>query len=57
MVRSDEFASVGEYNQRWIVDNMTDFILKRLNDGWETPEYRWSAMLNPPEMLKKPTSK
>jgi len=44
-----ELASVGEYNHRWIVDNMTDFILKKLKDGWETPEYRWSAMLNPPE--------
>ncbi len=44
-----ELASVGEYNHRWIVDNMTDFILRKLEDGWETPEYRWSAMLNPPE--------
>jgi hypothetical protein len=43
-----ELASVGEYNHRWIVDNMTDFILKKLNEGWESPEYRWSAMLNPP---------
>jgi len=42
-------ASVGEYNHRWIVDNMTDFILKKLKEGWEAPEYRWSAMLNPPE--------
>ena len=44
-----ELASVGEANHRWIVDNMTDFILKKLKDGWETPEYRWSAMLNPAE--------
>jgi hypothetical protein len=44
-----ELASVGEKNHRWIVDNMTDFILKKLWTGWETPEYRWSAMLNPPE--------
>jgi hypothetical protein len=42
-----ELASVGEYNHRWIVDNMTEFILKKLNEGWETPEYRWTAMLNP----------
>jgi hypothetical protein len=28
---------------------MTDFILKKLETGWEAPEYRWSAMLNPPE--------
>lgn len=44
-----ELASVGEYNHRWIVDNMTDFILKKLKEGWDTPEYRWSGMLNPPE--------
>ncbi|MBV9242042.1 MAG: hypothetical protein JO314_08535 [Acidobacteria bacterium] len=44
-----ELASVGEKNHRWIVDNMTDFILKKLWTGWDEPEYRWSAMLNPPE--------
>jgi hypothetical protein len=44
-----ELASVGEKNHRWIVDNMTDFILKKLWTGWEEPAYRWSAMLNPPE--------
>ncbi|HQZ83841.1 MAG TPA: hypothetical protein PLR83_11525 [Pyrinomonadaceae bacterium] len=41
-----ELASVGEYNHRWIVDNMTDFILRKLEDGFETPDYRWTAMLN-----------
>lgn len=44
-----ELASVGEKNHRWIVDNMTKFVLKKLEEGWESPEYRWSAMLNPPE--------
>ncbi|MBK6751756.1 MAG: hypothetical protein KA956_01910 [Pyrinomonadaceae bacterium] len=48
-----ELASVGEKNHRWIVDNMTDFILKKLKDGWETQEYRWSAMLNPPAEVAK----
>jgi hypothetical protein len=52
-----ELASVGEYHHRWIVDNMTEFILKKLEEGWETPEYRWSAMLNPPETLRKPARK
>lgn len=42
-----ELASVGEKNHRWIVDNMTDFILKKLDEGWDTPEYQWTAMLNP----------
>lgn len=49
-----ELASVGEKNHRWIVDNMTDFILKKLKEGWDAPEYRWSAMLNPPASKKAP---
>jgi hypothetical protein len=44
-----ELASVGEYNHNWIVNEMTDFILRKLQQGFETPEYRWSAMLNPAE--------
>jgi hypothetical protein len=47
-----ELASVGEYNHRWIVDNMTDFILQKLEKGFDTPEYRWSGLLNPPEKAK-----
>ena len=43
-----ELASVGEYNHNWIVDSMTDFILKKLEEGIEVPEYRWSAMLSLP---------
>jgi hypothetical protein len=42
-----EIASVGEKNHNWIVSAMTDFILDKLKKGFETPEYRWSAMLNP----------
>jgi len=53
-----ELASVGEYNHNWIVNEMTDFILKKLEEGFETPEYRWSAMLNPAEKsAKKPAVK
>jgi hypothetical protein len=52
-----ELASVGEYNHRWIVDNMTEFILKRLETGFDTPAYRWSAMLNPPEKKASAKSK
>lgn len=48
-----ELASVGEKNHRWIVENMTEFILKLLKAGWEDPEYRWSAMLNPPMRAAK----
>jgi hypothetical protein len=44
-----EIASVGEYNHRWIVDAMTDFIFKKLEQGFETSEYRWSAMLKGPD--------
>ncbi len=43
-----EIASVGEQNHNWIVNAMTEFIYKKLETGFETPEYRWSAMLNPP---------
>lgn len=41
-----ELASVGEYNHRWIVDSMTDFILAKLEEGFETPAYRWDSMLS-----------
>jgi len=40
-----ELASVGEYNHRWIVDNMTEFILKKLEIGFDDPQYNWSSML------------
>ncbi len=36
-----------KYNHRWIVDQMTDFILEKLETGFDKPEYRWDAMLNP----------
>jgi hypothetical protein len=54
-----EIASVGEYNHRWIVDAMTEFIFKKLETGFEAPAYRWSAMLNPPEAVaaKAPKAK
>ena len=49
-----ELASVGEYNHNWIVNSMTDFIFKKLEERLETPEYRWSAMLNPPAKSMAP---
>lgn len=52
-----ELASVGESNHRWIVDNMTDFILRKLEEGFETPEYRWSSMLNPATAAPKAKAK
>lgn len=42
-----ELASVGEYNHNWIVGNMTDFILKKLEVGFPQQDYRWSSMLSP----------
>ena len=48
-----ELASVGEYNHNWIVNEMTDFIIKKLSGEIARPEYRWSAMLNPPDSSKK----
>ena len=47
-----ELASVGEYNHNWIVENMTEFVFRKLAEGAVTPEYRWSAMLNPPVKAK-----
>ena len=54
-----EIASVGEFNHNWIVNAMTDFILEKLKTDIETPEYRWSALLNPPAegAKKKVTNK
>jgi hypothetical protein len=48
-----EIASVGEFNHNWIVNAMTEFILEKLKTGFETPEYRWSALLNPPAPVAK----
>ncbi len=41
-----ELASVGESNHNWIVNEMTDFIFKKLEEGFEAPDYSWTAMLN-----------
>ncbi len=41
-----ELASVGEYNHRWIVDSMTEFIIDRLERGFELPSYRWDSLIN-----------
>lgn len=40
-----ELASVGEYNHRWIVDSVTDFIIAKLESGFDKPNYRWDEML------------
>ncbi|MGI8544862.1 MAG: ATP-grasp domain-containing protein [Aridibacter sp.] len=53
-----ELASVGEYNHRWIIDSLTEFILKNIEKGFERAEYRWDAMLNPkPKAKRKPRAK
>jgi len=41
-----ELASVGEYNHRWIVDNLTEFIVKKLATGFDVPQYKWTSMLS-----------
>ena len=51
-----ELASVGEHNHNWIVNEMTDFILAKLQEGFEAPEYRWSSMLNPATKSKQKTT-
>jgi hypothetical protein len=52
-----ELASVGEYNHRWIVDSMTDFILKKIDEGFPAQDYRWTAMLNPKATAAVKTAK
>ncbi len=42
-----ELASVGEYNHNWVVNNVADFILNRLqSETPPAPVYRWDAMLS-----------
>ncbi|MCA1609147.1 MAG: hypothetical protein LC730_06805, partial [Acidobacteria bacterium] len=41
-----ELVSVGERNHHWIIDAMTDFILKKIESGFETPEYKWTSMIS-----------
>ncbi len=50
-----ELASVGEYNHNWIINSMSNFIFKKLNDGISPPEYRWNALLSPTITAKKPS--
>ena len=50
-----ELASVGEKNHRWIVDSMTDLILKKLETGFEQPQYKWATAIN--NTAKKPVAK
>lgn len=58
-----ELASVGEYNHRWIVDSMTEFILKKLEIGSEPLPYRWTKSLvaaaaaKPAKTPRKPAAK
>ncbi|MDH3492212.1 MAG: hypothetical protein OEM82_01585 [Acidobacteriota bacterium] len=42
-----ELASVGEYNHRWIVDSLTDFVVNKLPKRAAKAVYQWDAMLNP----------
>lgn len=48
-----ELASVGERNHNWIVNEMTDFIIKKLSGEAALPEYRWSALLSPKEEIQE----
>jgi hypothetical protein len=50
-----ELASVGENNHNWIVNSMTEFILKKLSKKSETPEYSWLGMIKPTALKKTAT--
>lgn len=52
-----EIASVGEYNHNWVVNELSDFLIKKLSQPADTtPHYRWDGMLNPPAAEKKSAS-
>jgi hypothetical protein len=41
-----ELASVGEYNHNWIVNEMTEFVLRRVGEtAAQANVYRWDALL------------
>jgi Glutathione synthase/Ribosomal protein S6 modification enzyme (glutaminyl transferase) len=52
-----ELASVGEYNHNWIVNAMTEFVLKKLNSEISQPDYNWSAMLRGKTEQSQPEAK
>lgn len=52
-----EIASVGEYNHNWVINELSDFLIKKLSSPADTtPHYRWDGMLNPPAEPKKAAS-
>ena len=52
-----EIASVGEANHNWVVNAMTDLIFKKLETGFEAPNYQWTSMLNPATKTEAPAKK
>jgi len=52
-----ELASVGESNHNWIVEAITDFILRRLDEGFEPLSYRWADFLKSDAPSSKKTAK
>jgi hypothetical protein len=52
-----ELASVGETNHNWIVNAMTDLVIKKLSGEIAQPEYNWSGMFNPAQESKKTVKK
>jgi hypothetical protein len=52
-----ELASVGESNHNWIINAMTEFVIKKLSGETVQPEYTWTGMLNAVKEAKKPAKK
>jgi hypothetical protein len=42
-----ELQSVGEFYHRWVTDEVTDLVFRRLAEPVNKPRYRWDAFLNP----------
>ncbi|MGI8812999.1 MAG: ATP-grasp domain-containing protein [Pyrinomonadaceae bacterium] len=51
-----ELASVGQTNHEWIVSSMTEFILKKLDEGFEPLPYRWAPLLTAASQASAPTA-
>ncbi|HNQ14645.1 MAG TPA: hypothetical protein PKM58_03720 [Pyrinomonadaceae bacterium] len=51
-----ELASVGERNHRWIVDAMTEFILKVIKKERKDPAMNWIGMIGGPERATPKTN-
>ncbi|MGB8507149.1 MAG: hypothetical protein WCD76_01975 [Pyrinomonadaceae bacterium] len=46
-----ELASVGPFYHNWVTNAVTDLVFRRLEETRPAMQYRWDAMLNPPQEI------